>query len=326
MAAVIFSGGPGCSGTGVLRRALGQHKDIATIPKELRLLVDPDGILPFLQTVQTGWSPINYDRAVTRLEMLLRAFAHRLPVTAFVSDIQRRIGLDRLLGRNLLRRYVNFDLAAYCPDYERLVDALIDQLTAFRYQASWEGMPFLADRQMRHGPARSRSELLAILRDFIERFAISVATAQGKRVYLDGNDWNVLWFDQLRELVPGSKIVCILRDPRDMTATHMRRRYAPSDLEQAAQYVRDIMNRWWCVRDALPPDDFIEVTLEDLVDNKEATLRRACLHFGIDWDPATLAFDVGGNNTGRWRREVPEQDHDHFLSAIGDLVERMGYR
>ena len=41
----IFIGGTGRSGTTILKKVLQQHSNIVTIPNELRIIIDPDGIL-----------------------------------------------------------------------------------------------------------------------------------------------------------------------------------------------------------------------------------------------------------------------------------------
>ena len=67
----IFIGGTGRSGTTILKKVLQQHSNIVTIPNELRIIIDPDGILDLFSALTERWSVNRADVAIHRFDSLI---------------------------------------------------------------------------------------------------------------------------------------------------------------------------------------------------------------------------------------------------------------
>ncbi len=135
--------------------------------------------------------------------------------------------------------------------------------------------------------------------------------------------------EKLLKLYPGAKIICILRDGRDVCRSLRNVPWAKHLSWQA------LGRKWnWFTRESLrmqrvlSPTDFTIVRYEDLMRNPEAELRRICTFLGEAFEPSQLEEGTGtdviptyeqdwkgkaktrpdANRAEAWRRnETPEQ-------------------
>jgi hypothetical protein len=133
---------------------------------------------------------------------------------------------------------------------------------------------------------------------FAELFASfqrDYASARGKSRWADKTPRYALSLDYIVRLFPSSQIVHMVRDGRDVVASH-RDRWgywsALKAVEKWPRYVRAVQDA------ALPPDRLYEVRYEALVDDTEATLRALLDFLGEDWDPAVLDYDSAPHDIG----------------------------
>ncbi len=237
--AFCLIGGSGRSGTSILRTIFAGHPQLSDVP-EWRFAIDPDGLVDFHTSLAHGWSPYLYDLRLKRLESLLRALAHDPPLRIVQSVIQR-LRLHRSLHFNMQPRYIGLRAVDYCPKYVDLVGALLEELTAFRYQGSWTGM---VAGQLAYAPPPEPKRLARVLGDFWRSVARCVLEHQGASHYLEKSTWNILWIDKVMDLLPEARLVHIYRDPRDVVASYVKQRWTPSDPVLAARMYQDIMECW----------------------------------------------------------------------------------
>jgi hypothetical protein len=163
----------------------------------------------------------------------------------------------------------------------------------------------------------------------------------------DKMPFNFLLVGLIHLLLPGARIIHCRRDPIDTCLSiysiffEGRMEFATSKANLAfyyRQYAR-LMEHW---RAVLPPDRFIEVQYERLIDNREAETRRLIAFTGLDWDDACLVPEkneravrtasvwqvrrpVYSSSVERWRRYEPWlgelaglADHPHAADAQRD--------
>ncbi len=137
-------------------------------------------------------------------------------------------------------------------------------------------------------------------------------------------NYELLWLPRLA--TPKARIIHCRRDPVDTCLSNYFTNFWAQDYAWDRgdlvffyrQYER-LMDHW---RKILPPDRFIEVDYEALVEDPEAETRRLIAFLGLDWDAACLASDsdarlietasrrqarqpVYATSVGRWRRYQP---------------------
>jgi hypothetical protein len=100
---------------------------------------------------------------------------------------------------------------------------------------------------------------------------------------------NIRYLAELSAIFPRAKIVHIVRDPRDVVASHMRMPWAPDSL---------LLNALKWKIDMLYVAEFLqgggtlhEMRYEDLVSEPEAALRSLCSFVEIPWDAQMLEFN-----------------------------------
>jgi len=331
-------GGTGRSGTTLLRQVFSLHPNVATLSGEARFLSDPDGVADFLAGLSSYWSPYVFDVRVRRLESLLRDLGRpgrmgRLtPVTGTAPA--RRSGasgggrlkapmaaaLARSGAGRLLPRYWSVDLEAECPAYSELVDELIRRLVAFKFAGRWMGAPRRQASSLLYGTP----DVTDALRWFCREFAARVCTRQAASHFVEDTPFNLLAFDVIRRLLPESRLVHIYRDPRDVVASYMSRRWSPSDPELGAKFYVGVMRRWEKIREELSAESYIEVGLSDLVDKPEPVLRRICDFWELPWRDELLTADLTRSNRGRWRDDIPARHVERVHVILESYIERYG--
>lgn len=309
-------GGSGRSGTSILTTVLGRHDAVTDVP-EWRFLIDPDGLLDFLHGMEL-WSPYRYDRALKRLEVVLRQ----------VGRPSRSQGLARALQPylphlKLEARYSIFAAQHVTPEFPERARVLLDKLEAFRFAGRWAGMDRFEATHLRYaGPGRER--VLHCLREFLEGVMSDVCRAQGATHYLEKNTWNILYFDRILELLPAARLLHIVRDPRDVVASFTKQSWMPSDPLQSARVYRDLLERWWEVRARVPEDRWLEITLEDLVQRKEETLTRVLTFMGLEPQPG-IGDVLSGSSFGRWRKDFDPRTGAEITRELSAVLEAYGY-
>ena len=330
---ICLIGGTGRSGSTILRQMFARHPQVATLPTEARFLTDPDGIIDFGGAMRASWSPYLFDVKVKRLESLLRAVGSSPRITriagrrgaaggraASAGGSQGPTGrfarLRRMVGDSALvrlrPRYWSVSLEDVCPAYPGLVDALIGQLVEFRFAGRWTGMPLGEASSIHFGSP----DVEDALRDFCRAVIACVADEQDATHFVEDTPFNLLGFDRIHELLPESRLVHIHRDPRDVVASYLEKRWSPSDPRLAARYYATMMDRWHAIRPSLPEDSYIEIPLADLVEDPEATVRRICEFWSLEWHPSLLEVDLSRSHTGRWKSDIRAADH----AAVNEIL------
>lgn len=331
-------GGSGRSGTTLLRQIFEKHPRVAAFPTETRFLIDPDGIVDFYASSSVTWSPYLFDRRLKRLRRLLddvgsnefargygrmsRADVQRPPagpVAGSLSAAKRWLKESRFLPR-----YFDVNLTKSCPEFPRLAARLVEELTEFRFEGRWGGAPRWEASEMAFGRPEPK-ELRDVLGGFVLDVFGCVARRQGASHVVEDSPYNHLAFRQTHELMPGSRLVHIYRDPRDVVASLAGMVWAPSDPLRAARQYVGIHEEWKAVRAELTEDSFVEVSLEDLVARPEEVLRRICAFLELEWSPSLLTVDLSRSHSGRWRSDVPAETHAGLERVLRPVLDDYGY-
>lgn len=321
--AVILVGGTGRSGTTVLTRILAQHAD-AVVSPPWRFMIDPDGVLEFLRAARVMWTPYSADVRLKRLIPLLRDVSHESVVNRWRKFFQ----LDQLqlkFGRSLQPRYPHVNATHFCPRFDTLVASFLGELIAFVYEARWVGTRFWEKHEMLYAPPELQGRITDICARFYQGVIDETLMAQGAKHFVDRNTWNHIWFDELLALIPQARLLHIYRDPRDVVASYMRQQWMPTNAVQAATVYRDLMEYWWKIRASLPAQSYLELSLESLVADPEGILRKICRFLGIPWHDALLSVSLDKSNPGRWRQDIPSNQHAPVHEILRSVLDQLGY-
>lgn len=123
---------------------------------------------------------------------------------------------------------------------------------------------------------------------------------KGKR-YLDKVPYNLVMLPLIAKLFPETKVICLLRDPRDCCLSSFMQRFNFSDasmnfatLESTINFYAAMMALWPHYREILPLPMRTQ-RYEDLVAEPEAQLREISDFLGLTWNAAMLEYHKDEN-------------------------------
>ncbi len=320
----IFIGGTGRSGTTVLKRVLACHSKVVSLPDELRVIVDPEGALDLISALSDHWSPYNADLTIRHFrEIMLACGRSRTSFSVYLEKVEknlfRKIGFAprRYLGIGL---GYNFGYAFY----HRRLDQLIDDLSYAVTRGSWGGSPFqLRGRIYETGP-ESRQDIEKTISGFFDDLYAHIAQ-NAETHWLEDTPYNILHANELLNLFPAMRLVHIYRDPRDVLASYLHFTWGGEDCSTAARRLAGIYQRWFEIRESLPADCFLEVSLEQLSNNPRNGLKKICNFIGVEFEERLMGISLDKVHAGRWQQEIPEAGRARIEKYLGKYVSLYGY-
>ena len=301
----LFIGGTGRSGTNITREIFASHPSVASFPFEYRFIIDPDGLIDFYLSMMVGWSPYMSDVKIKRL----RHFLENL------GDKSSR-----------KRNYIDWELSKWFPNYFQNVENLINELILYDYDGYWPGATRdSSPYRIGFVEYKPKQELAKIIRRFIKNNIDDFTSRNEKYAFVEDNTWNILYAKELHELMPESKLIHVVRDPRDVIASFMSQRWCPSDFNEALAMYKSIMSKWLEVESRLPIDFFKIIKLEDLVANPEDIIREMCLFSGISFHREMLNIKLNKPNTNRWKNELTNENINVIKSELKFIIDKFNY-
>ncbi|MBX3029479.1 MAG: sulfotransferase [Chloroflexi bacterium] len=206
-------------------------------------------------------------------------------------------------------------------------------------------------------PDEMRQRLLAS--DRTERGTFTVlmrvfADHKRKPIMGEKTPAHLAWAHTLLEWYPGARIVHMVRDPRGVYVSELRRRVdEPGSvpyrwLERTPRLLRTFVLgevSWaWARAEAqhrdlarTEPDRYRMVRFEDLVGEPVGTLETVCRFLGVEFEPSMLdqrvtskgatkgqdGFDAGAAD--RWRQSIGPAEEAWLEHALGVRMRRFGY-
>ncbi|MFP4524517.1 MAG: sulfotransferase family protein [Candidatus Woesearchaeota archaeon] len=302
MTRTILIGGSGRSGTNIVKELLSQHSKTFSLPFEHRFTIDPRGVIDFYNSFAQNWSPYYADHKLEDLSAFLRMLSHK--------DEEREV-------------YSGWELEEHFPRYTAHVDELIRSLKSFTYKGSWPGSD---KEEMAFAPYRSQEELKPIFRTFFDNLIRGMLKRHGKELFVEDNTWNTLYARELLDLIPDSKILHVVRDPRDVVASLTRQGWTPNELPQVIEWYRSVMRKWEHQKQLLAEDEYLEVRLEDLVARKKETITKMCSFIGIEPEQTLSDFPLDKAHTGRWKQDFTPSQQETVTEELSSHLEEYGYR
>ncbi|QHE94915.1 tetratricopeptide repeat protein [Pandoraea fibrosis] len=179
-----------------------------------------------------------------------------------------------------------------------------------------------------------RGDFARVGRDYLSR--IDGLAPDALRV-VDKLPANFLYAGAIPLILPGARIIHCRRDPVDTCLSCYSKHFAGEQmfayrLDELGAFHRDYQMFMENLRKVLPPERFLEVDYEDVVDHLEREARRLIAFVDLPWDDACLSFHktrravrtasvsqvrqpIYATSKGRWRRHA---------SQLGPLLTALG--
>jgi tetratricopeptide (TPR) repeat protein len=243
-----------------------------------------------------------------------RAFAHlesanRLRRAALdydlAADVARHAAIAQTFTPGLMQRLGGLgdpdDAPVFVVGMPRSGSSLVEQVLASHPKVHGAGeLPALKQAMDAAGLAFPRG-IEGLTADTVAKLGRAYVDAAarhapaGRLRVIDKMPGNFHYAGLIRLMLPNARIIHCRRDPADVGLSCYIAKFTQGqpfafDLRELGLYLRSyqaLMAHW---RGLLPPDRFIEVDYEAVVDDLEGQARRMIAFCGLDWDPACLSF------------------------------------
>lgn len=321
---VLFLSGSGRSGTNISKAIFDQHSEVATLPFEYRFSIDPKGVVDFYSCYTQSWSPYMVSQKLKEFEAYLLSLAKKNHIKFYLSKFLKTY-FDK--GRILSPYpYSGWELEKWMPGYEKFVNELFESMVRFKYRANWPGEKGLQYKnQLHYSPYMSKEQLLGHLVPFLDQCISSNLQLQNKSCFVEDNTWSILYADSLFDLFPNSKLIHIIRDPRDVIASLVKQRWCPDDIKEVVDWYDSIMKKWFNIMPELNPNRFMEIRLEDLIANKTEVIKHMCDFSNLSFEEGMLDVKLNKSNSGRYKSEFTAEQLKYLETKLEYVINHYNY-
>ncbi len=153
----------------------------------------------------------------------------------------------------------------------------------------------------------SEDAFLTLLRQYVVLMQEAAGVQSGNR-FLEKSPSHSLVMPAIRTVLPQSRFIHLVRDPRDVVASLLAasatwgKGWAPETAAGAAATWMKHVNAVERAREHLGPEQFTEIRYEDLHRDTPGHVARLAAFMGLEWDEAAIAEAVDRNSAERARK------------------------
>lgn len=337
----IFIGGTGRSGTSIVYQSLGYHEAIHSFPKELRFLVDPDGLMNLLNALTVNYSPVQAREAMFRFERLMRVYLtvpQRAPYLGF--DLANWLGseyywrrLDQFCSELTQLEFIGTAWQVE-PDHEGRLVTLARRLQEHRQ--GFQGHPVVPFRltlprnklkAVKYFP--DRKQLVNLAAKFVDDLFCYAALENGKQSWCEKTPHNILHIGFLRELFPESVIIHIKRDPRGVVHSMAKQSWkrAPNGIQNACLTLKSIYDRLLDLDGEIyrKGNNYLELKIEDIAASPRTELERIAIFSGVEGNFSKDLPDISLERVNSWQKAMSKDEILLVNTLLGTYIDWMGY-
>jgi hypothetical protein len=152
-------------------------------------------------------------------------------------------------------------------------------------------------------------EFVAVQKDYISSIlGFMLKGVQPGEIFLEKTPSNARYIPEIARLLPAAKVIHLIRDPRDVTASLMAAAkgwghpWASRNVKAALDLWREHVCAAQAAGAKLPPDQFLELHYEDLFADTAGCLRAIASFAQLTWPEADIARAVASNSAGELKQ------------------------
>lgn len=301
----IFIGGTGRSGTTVVGDLLGEHPQIRTsTPIEIKFLTNRSGLVDV--------------------------------VFGYKQEIEKKSGKVSILNFRTYRKRKR-------KEKERFANILAE-FNKFIWEKWWDiDAPPPHGRGLTSGIAKGDLENLLkrlerdlkinrkwAARRFMSGFISKQFEASDEIYWVETTPMNIPEANKLQELFPNALFINMVRDPRDVIASLLTKKWGPVTALEGLEWIEARLLAGHDALTAVQPEKKITIALEKLViNNREATYRRLLDFLKISDEPAmqdffTRSMTPDAATSGRWKGEIDSPEFSAGYEAMTARLTKAG--
>lgn len=149
-------------------------------------------------------------------------------------------------------------------------------------------------------------DVVRLARSFVAKL-LHAADVQPGELFLEKTPRHALHLPVIREVLPASRVIHLVRDPRDVTASLLAAsrswgaRWAPKTAREAARLWRTYLETVRKETRLFEPGRFLELRYEDLRAHPQEELERLLGFFDLEWSREDLAAAIAQNSAASAR-------------------------
>ena len=277
MKKLIFCAGFGYTGSGAVLDMLSEVNNVHVMANEFRVLADPDGLLSLRRSLTRDWSLYGADRALNRFErMIKKTSSISFGPYALLDHTKEFRGLYVDLSKEFVSQLSSGDYRGYWYGNDNLLLRLINSRWFFGKFSTG-----IFKKRMRIVPYLDKKEFDKKAQAYIQKLA---AAATNKTTFCFDEGFIALHCCELLEMIPDSKLILTIRNPKDViaTTTSLGWNANPDKLSMQIEWLYSTYNRWMQIAETQSPQKVLVVKLEDMVNEYERTKKRIFEYLQIE--------------------------------------------
>lgn len=319
----VFIGGTGRSGTTILKKLMQSGSEFLSYPFELRLNVDPGGLLDLQYAMVDHWSPYAADIALNRFNELMSDMRRKSRRTFYENRVLGRLGISPC-------RYPSIGFGNLIGDqaFEEICHRFLTSLYQEKVPGHWGGSsPYRLKSYIYDADRMEQSKFASAVQTFLQRLhdAYSCKLDMPYQAFIDDTPYSILHADQLMQVYPNAKFIHIYRDPRDVVASYATKFWGGNDYIAIARRINAVLEQWASVKARLDTSAYMEIRMEDLLENPSSTLKSIAGFIGVDSDFSMDSHDLSKGHSGRWKQDIPLDQQAEVNQILANSIEMMGY-
>lgn len=337
----IFIGGTGRSGTSILYQLLRTHRDIFAFPREMRFIIDYNGIVNLVDALTYNFSTIQGEQAIYYFEELMYKHLvnkYTAPYKGF--NFKEIFGEKYYIER--LNRFVA-ELTAYSfygTNYSvpagyyynkfslavRIMERIYFKLCKIlkkRILAEY----FWPHQIIKHAKYfDDRRELSLKAGTFINDLFMQAAKKEGKSIWCEKTPHNIFHLDFLYEVLPEHYFIHIKRNPIGVVQSMQNQFWAPKKLEDSCMMLKHLYKKWFSLRERInfKTYRYLEMKIEDLSSDYENQVMLLTDYLGVKHDFNNPPV-ISGEKVDYWKQKMLREDIQTVERILGEEIKMMGY-
>lgn len=328
---IVFVAGLGSTGSSALIDLLREVRTYYTLENEFRLFVDPGGLVNLRDALVDNWSVFQSDIAIKNFKKMV------LSLSSKWRSPNSHIDHTRFIDNQFIKQSNEY----------------IDSLTELHFRGLWYGIDNIWLRQINKIPFFNRRKWTTkpvyvgkklsdeqfndLTYSYIKSMIDYCLEKEGKKHFCFNENLSCMFPEKILKMVPGSKIINIIRDPKDVYADSVRVKWLaiPENKKEYIKWQLAVYNGWMKVEELArkwDPDceKLRVVKFEELVLKYDETVKSIFEFLSINKNDHIMKRkflnpSISSKNIGQWKKLITQEEAQIFDSDFKQFYKHYYY-
>jgi len=316
-----FIGGTGRCGTSITRKLLGFSSSVSILPFEHRILIDPDGPIEFLESLNNYIDPFKVDIYIQRMIRHLESLDKSSVVNKTIDNIIVKTALNNVFS---MSQYSGWKLSDTFINYREELENFKSFLTAFIYEGKWVGTPsYRFHNKMVYFSSKDKINFTIALKKFYFGIVEKYLKEKNKDYFIEDSTWNITYINSLSEVFNEAKFVHVYRDPRDVVASLLHQRWMPNNVDQVVKIYQDLIND--ILKKTSQSNNCYNLRFENLIEHKNSEMPKLCSYLDLEYEDSMRNFQLSGGNVGRYKIDFDKKTINKLNEDLSPQLQALQY-